>query len=696
MKPLPRESRDTLFLLATIAATLAPHVPNLPSWCTVVAVLILLWRARLAWLCAPLPPRWVLAVVVVAVVALTALTHDPFISREAGITLLVMMLGLKTLELRARRDAFVVFFLGFFVVLTQYLNSQSLLTALWTLLCCWALLSQLVLAHMPNGQPSLRQAASVAARNVLWGLPVMLLLYALFPRLPPLWGMAQEPQARTGLSSELQFGSIGALTHDDSIALRLRFLDEQAPPPQQLLYFRTQVLSNFDGRVWVQNEQSWPADLPGQAVRPQGRPRAYEMLIEPLNLRVLPQLEFSGAQPGAQWPDASVTLTRGAQLQWESPQPVGTRQKLMAMYYPQVRRGPEQFHPMLQADLALPAGLNPRSQRFARELLAQVQSSSPAQTPRAYAQALLAHINGQNYSYTLSPGTYGQNSPHLIDEFWFERRAGFCEHYASAFVVLMRAAGIPARIVTGFQGADEQLQDEHLVVRMSHAHAWAEYWVAGSGWLRADPTAVIAPERVQGRTVRPRGNAWSEALSKVSPALLQRWRYHWELLDYRWKQAVLNYDQTDQLELLQRLGWRSAAVADLLQLVVVGLCSCVAVWGLVLAWRRRDHSPWARLRQSCVRQLQALGLPAQHHQSPRHWAELAQQRWGNDAHELCTLLLELEQARYGASSGAHERPRTLGAVGGLRWCLSLRWSCQRLRQRGDTGRPHTAAASASS
>ena len=254
---LPRDTRDTLFNLAVIGWTIAPHALQLPPWCSAMAAALLLWRAKLSLAGAALPNRWIISALLVLAAGLTLWSERTLLGKEAGITLLVVLMALKTLELRARRDALVVFFLGFFVVLTQFLYSQSLATALWLLVSVWGLLTALVLAHMPVGRPPLRRAGALAARAAGLGVPVMVVLFLLFPRIGPLWGLPQDAGARTGLSGSMRLGGISSIAEDDSIALRVRFFGP--PPSQEQLYFRGPVLSNFDGREWTRLAPTVPA-----------------------------------------------------------------------------------------------------------------------------------------------------------------------------------------------------------------------------------------------------------------------------------------------------------------------------------------------------------------------------------------------------------------------------------------------------
>ena len=242
-----REARDTLFMLALIGWTIAPHLLHLPLWVSGLTGVVLAWRGWLAWRQAPLPGRMAVLALLALAAGLTFAAEKTLVSKDAGVTLLVVLMALKTLELRARRDALVVFFLGFFLVLTTFLYSQSFLTALGTGISVWGWLTALTLAHVPAGRPTIRQAAGLAGRAALIGTPVMVALFLLFPRIGPLWPSANSA-SRTGLSDHLELGSVADLASDDSIAFRIRF-DGRAPAAAQM-YFRGPVLVDTDGREW--------------------------------------------------------------------------------------------------------------------------------------------------------------------------------------------------------------------------------------------------------------------------------------------------------------------------------------------------------------------------------------------------------------------------------------------------------------
>lgn len=641
---LPRDTRDTMFLLVVIGWTVLPHLWHLPAWCSFLTAGVLLWRIRLALNHAPLPGRWVLVAVLMLATALTWWSFRTLLGKEAGVTMLVALMALKTLELRARRDAFVVFFLGFFLVLTQFLYSQTLPVAFAMLVSVWGLLTALVLAHMPVGQPALRQAAALSARCALLGAPIMVLLFVLFPRIGPLWGVPQDGGARTGLSNSMEMGSIATLANDDSVALRVRFLNGDAAPEPATLYFRGPVLTRFDGREWRALPGGVDALRPQRpALRVRGPAVAYEMTLEPLRLAMLPLLEATTTPPQVE----GYRVQQQADLQWRTDRPLAERLRFSAAAYLNFAHGPLDADPSLEAALELPPGANPRTLAWAAALRREARyAEAPAQV---LAAALMEHIRSEGFVYTLTPGTYGDDGGlNAIDEFWLDRRQGFCEHFAAAFVVALRAMGVPARVVTGFQGADPEPLDGYTIVRQSNAHAWAEYWQAGRGWVRADPTAAVAPERiVRSRKLVPEPGLVASALRGVSPALLERLSKGWEVVNNRWNQWVLNYSRGQQIDLLKDMGFKSPNWEDLALALIIALTSLSLAGALWAWWDRRRQDPWVRQLAQVRQALQRLGLAAAPHEAPRALAERVRNRFGAQGDAVVALLAQLEQQRYG-------------------------------------------------
>ena len=645
LKALPRDARDTLFLLLVIGWVVLPQVNHLPWWCTLLAAGMLLWRGWLAALSRRLPSQWWLLVLLAVALTATWFTHRTLLGRDAGVTLIVILLALKTLELRARRDAFVIFFLGFFTMLTNFFFSQSLLTAAAMLVALLGLLTALVNAHMPVGRPPLLQAARTAATMTLLGAPIMAVLFLLFPRFGPLWGIPSDAMSgRSGLSASMQVGNIAALALDDSIAMRIRF--EGAAPSQQDLYFRGPVLSSFDGREWRALQRRFETRISSGLTGPAGlqvagAPVRYEVTLEPNNRPWLFVLDAAARAPAAPGFDMAIT----SELQWVATRPVTDLLRYRAESHTQFRYGPRSAPEVPPEYRELPPGFNPRTLELAGRMLNDPASN--ANGTMGLVTAALQRLRTGGYRYTLEPGVYGE---HTADEFWFDRKEGFCEHIASAFVLLMRAMDIPSRVVTGYQGGDRNPVDDFWTVRQSDAHAWAEVWLEGRGWVRIDPTAAVAPARVGAfeRLQAPRG-ALASAFDAVTPNVSASLRAAWEAINNAWNQRILNYTQSKQLDLLKNLGFESPSWEDL-SYVLIAIVVLVATVGAGLTlWERSQHDPWLRLLAAARKRLLQAGVEVAPASAPRQIATLVSSRFGDAAQPLADWLLKLELQRYSRS-----------------------------------------------
>ena len=669
---LPRDARDTLFLLLVIAWVLAPQATYTPWWTTAFTAGVLLWRAWLACNGQPLPGRWVLGGLLLAAMAATWASHQSFVGRDAGVTLVVLLLALKTLELRARRDAMVVFFLGFFALLANFFQSQSLLLALAMVLGLLGLLTALVNAHMTVGRPPLTQALRTAALLTLWGTPVMVALFLFFPRMAPLWGMpGDELAGRSGLSENMRVGSMASLALDDGIALRLRFEEPQGTPPASTLYFRGPVLSQFDGQLW-QADPSAVLEEPQLQVA--GEPVRYQMTIEPSRR---PWLTLLDAVPQAPvLPQGMGQARMTPQLQWQTQRPITDVVRIAAQSHTDFRHGPLKPTQALRRYTQLPAGSNPRTLALAQQMRADPQLADAP--PRAWIDAALQRLRSGGYVYTLEPGVV--DSVHTADDFWFDSKQGFCEHIASAFAVLMRGMGVPARIVTGYQGGERNPVDGYWTVRNADAHAWTEVWLENEGWVRVDPTGAVSPGRVGQfqRLLAPRGAIAGAVDNFVGAGKLQQLRAFWEAVNNGWNQWVLNYTQSRQLDLLKSLGVQAPSWVDLLRLMgaLAGVAALLWLGWMARANRRTD--PWLKLMEQARRQLRRRGLPADASLPPRalalhlrsHFAGSAQQAQADQAAQvqaLCDWLLQMERQRY-APEGTHSDLPTL-----RRQWKALRW-----------------------
>ncbi len=572
---LPRDKTDTLLLLAAAMLVLAPHTLHLPLWVSAVCAATLAWRAAITVRGTRLPPSLLLLPLAAASMAGVWLTFNTVLGRDAGVAMLVLLVAFKMLEMRARRDLFVVIFLCCFLLLTTFFYAQGIGTALMMALSVVVLLGAQLSFQFTGALPPLRRRLWLGARIVLLALPLAALLFFVFPRMQgPLWGMPDDAAAgRTGMSNSMAPGSMANLAQSDEAAFRVRFLDPA--PPHAQLYWRGVVLGGFDGRSWTQLP---PRRAQGEVV-PVARGRAirHQVTLEPSGQRWLFALDLPLTAPLlAGFPEVAVSPERELAAAY----PIDARVRYAVASNPAYSLQAEAELDDAVRWLALPAGFNPRALAAGEALRAR--------DPLTRVNAVLRGFHADTFVYTLEPPLLGRDS---VDEFLFRTKSGFCEHYASAFVFLMRAAGVPARVVTGYQGGEANPVDGFLTVRQSDAHAWAEVWLAGRGWLRVDPTAAVAPERVrrsQPRAASRKNPFGIEAFGALmnfdigAVPTLARLRYEWGALNTGWNQWVLNYTPQRQRSVVDALADR---LLDLHTLAALALGALL----LALAHARRSR-----------------------------------------------------------------------------------------------------------
>lgn len=597
----PLDTAAIPWLLACALATTAPHAGHQPHWLIAIAAAALTLRAWLWLTQRALPARWLLALCVFAGTAGIWLEYRTIFGRDAGVALLVLFMALKPLEMRLRRDAMVVVMLGFFLLLTHYFYSQSIPTGLW--LIAAATLQTATLVRIFGGAQPAPAIIRRAGLLLVQAVPFMLVMFLFFPRVNgPLWGLPQDAHSsRSGLPETIEPGSIANLVLDGSIAFRARF--DGAPPANAALYWRGPVLDEFDGRRWRTARVAGPP-LPTPEIRARGAQTAYEITLEAHQQRWLLALDAPLALP----PQAVLT----ARMQVFARDPVRQRSRFRLLSATDYRAGIDEAAALLDLARRLPAAGNPQARALAAGWRQQHAS------PQAIAAAALLHFRRENFIYTLQPPLLGENA---IDDFLFTTRRGFCEHYASAFVFLMRAAGVPARVVAGYQGGEANPVDGYVVVRQSDAHAWAEIWIAGEGWRRVDPTAAIAPSRVeQGiATALPAGEPLP-AMARLDLDWLRQLRFRWEAVNNRWNQWVLGYNPDRQRELLRDFGlgdidWRG--MAALLATACGLLLAGIAGWAL---WQRPRQDAVQRLWLAYCRKLQRAGITRENWEGPLAFA----------------------------------------------------------------------------
>ncbi len=593
-----------IWLLVALGLAVAPHAREMPVWLTVLFFTIAVWRGFLALRNRPLPSRWLLLVVAVLAGAGVLIDFRTLFGRDAGVALLVAMSACKLLETRGLRDGVVLVFLGYLLVMSNLLYSQEIPMVAYLFAVVLAMLAAQVMIHRQHAGLGALAPLRLAGKMALQAVPVMLILFILFPRIPgPLWGLPKDAyKGRTGLSDEMMPGTVSELIKSDAVAFRARFTGP-IPPPREL-YWRGPVLWNFDGRRWASGEGS-PRNVP-MPFTPEGAALEYSVILEPSNRIWLFALDLPASLP----PQAGMTPS----FQLLRQQPVNEVYRYSMRSYLKYRTGDLEASERARA-LRLPSWGN----RRARELVAEWRARDAR--PEALVNAGLTLFREQAFYYTLTPPLLGSDS---VDEFLFRTRQGFCEHYASAFVFLMRAAGVPARVVTGYQGGERNTFGDYLIVRQSDAHAWAEIWLEGQGWVRVDPTGAVAPNRVQ------QGLYAAVADAENLPFLIRRggdseWLRQlamgWDSLNNSWNEWVLAYGPDRQKEFLSGLGFGPVDWADMTVAMTValgGFSLLVAGW----RWRRQSsRDPVVRAWQRFCARLARRGLARDAHEGPLAFAE---------------------------------------------------------------------------
>ncbi len=627
-------------LLAVLLVVL-PHLSWLPLW--VPALVVITIGARLMihsgrWSF----PHWsVKAVLVLAACAGLILSFNHQAGPETMVALLVVGLALKLLEVYHRRDALVVLFVTLFVAATAFLFNESVWMAAYILLTVTLVLAALNSIQQSNQSGRYADNLKTALRLQLPAIPFMLVLFFLFPRLEPFWSVTIDSgQGTTGLSDQLSPGDVGKLAQSDELAFRATF-NGAVPPPEQR-YWRSLVLSEFDGRRWSRAEPHLRAQLRPEKLTSLTSGQRYEVIMEASGRPWLVALD----QPLAASAGVRMTPVRTLMLD----QPLERRRQYgvdsVAQY---------QLQPLLTAQegrryLQLPSQGNPQSRALARQLVAESGGEAGE-----VVRLLLARFN-REFIYTLEPGRLGHDS---IDQFLFESKQGYCEHFASATTFLLRSAGIPSRVVAGYQGGEWNPYERYLQVRQYDAHAWVEYWLPEQGWQRLDPTAAVAPERVRSSAqeyFRANERRFSGAGLGMKVGWLRDLRQRYDAFNYAWHRWVLNY-QGQQASLLRDwLGggerWRKILAWLLPTALVFGL----SAWWLLRPRRVRLKDPLERALKHLQQRLETLQMERLPAESVAMWLQRIAEHWPEQRALMLRLAFLDDRQRY--SAHAEQRQRT--------------------------------------
>lgn len=568
---IPRIS--LMWLLIAQALVIIPHLLHVPLWLIGVWLGCAAWRVQVFRMRWSFPNAWVKATLMIGSGFAVYLSRGGLVGLDAAVALLITAFILKLLEVRTRRDALVLIFLGFFTVVTSYLFADSLLAALYSLLPVLALLAALVGLQQSGFARDPLAPLKLASKLLAQAIPLMLLLFVLFPRLEPLWSLPQpKDKGTTGLSSSMTPGDLAELGQSAALAFRARF--DGAIPAQSQLYWRALTLPNFDGRSWSISERFEASEPQWQA---QGESISYSIIMQPSTQPWLFSLDVGSSE------QEDIRLMNDFRLQRRTP--VNRTYQYQATSWPQALRQPQLNQRQQQEFLQLPRTGNQQTRDWAQRLRGQYHDDD------ALVSALLRHFNQEPYHYTLKPPLLGRDS---VDEFLFSSLRGFCAHYAGAMVFTLRAAGIPARVVAGYQGGEINQAGQFVQVRQFDAHAWVEYWQRGQGWRSVDPTFEVAPERIerglqealQDESELFQGDIFSP-LRYQHIAWVNQLRMSWENLNHSWQTKILGYQRDSQQAWLKQ--WFGKVDWQVLGLTLVA--SAALIIALIVLWM---FKPWQR------------------------------------------------------------------------------------------------------
>ena len=592
---------------------LVPHLTRVPIWVLLIYLFTAFWRIMVYQGRWSFPGKLVKAVLAITCFGGVAYSYRTLIGLEPTVALLLAAFALKLIELAERKDAYMVLFLAYFVCVTEFLFSQELLVTLYMLFAVLIVTTSLVAMHQPGQDAFTRTTLRRAGVMLGQAFPLMIALFFIFPRIGPLWSVPLKSHAaKSGVSDFMSPGDISNLSLSDEVAFRVQF--EGEVPARRQLYWRGLVFSRLQGDAW--RSLRW-YEVPGgerRPVRPQvtGDPVDYSIIIEPT------QQNWLYAMPYARSPDRGIVPTNDFRL--ASPIEIQDQKRYEVRSWPGVTMEPELSDWRAEVETELPLYGNPRARELAATMYAQAGND-----PLRFTGAVLDMFRQQDFYYTLQPPLLGNNP---MDDFLFETRRGFCEHYAAAFAFMMRAAGVPARVVAGYQGGEVNPINGTVIVHQFDAHAWNEVWFPQRGWIRVDPTGAIAPDRIEyglEQALLQEGSFL--ATSPLSPlrfrniAWINRMRLQLDAITYSWQRLVLHYDSERQFQLLNKyLG--EVSPSRIAMVLVSGwvLVLIPVAFSLLRHSRGRRLDPATRMYRDFCDKLQRVHLRRDRNEAPGSYA----------------------------------------------------------------------------
>ncbi len=614
---ISRSMQTLLWLLASLTVTFALLAINLESWIPACFIVFAAWRYLIEKHNWSYPKMWVRLPMTIAGGLAILGFYGSFLGRDASVSLFLVMLAFKLLETKSKRDYIVMVILGYFLTVNVLLFTQAIWVFFAMLAAFLGLTACLISATHINSQLSFKVQSNLAGMMLLQAVPIMLVLFVLFPRIPgPLWGIPKDAYSgMTGLSDSMEPGSINSLSLSSKTAFRVEF--KSAIPPNNQLYWRGPVMWHQEGRKWQMTSNQRP--LPLESLEVSGASTDYTITLEPHNRNWLLLLDMpTDLPPNAISKHDRQVLTR---------EPVRTRIRYEGHSHTHYVLGETLSDHERTLALQLLEDENPKTHLLAQKWLDEKKP------PEEIIKAALTMFREQPFIYTLAPPLLGREP---VDDFLFNTRRGFCEHYASSFVYLMRAAGVPARIVTGYQGGELNPNGNYLIVRQSDAHAWAEVWLEKKGWVRVDPTAAVSPDRIEyGISSSVADSALLPLLARRDYPMLKNIYLNWDAINNGWNQWVLGYDEKKQLSLLKKLLGKKIVWEDI-GLILVG---AMIVLMLILSYFLLHNKAVVLdpLRKAYLRFLKKLakaGLVKASHEGVLDFAERAATQLPDSARDI--------------------------------------------------------------
>jgi len=637
---MKNESAIIIPIIGALVVAIAPHTPGLPLWINVWCLLMwgyMLVRLKTGW---PMPGTMVRYALTFAGILGLMLTYSISLGSDAFVGLLALMAAIKPFEMPTHRHRMITILLTYFIIITSLFRSESMFIVLYMFFSVFVTTLALVRINAP--QVRFRENLNLTGTILAQAIPLMVLLFLLFPRLPgSLFGLTDRSMGVSGFSERMSPGSVSSLVQDQTTAFRAEFKNTRPTPDQ--LYWRGILFQEFDGKSWIPKNSPQtrisPSGVPGEAID-------YTILLEPHNSTWLMALDLPIKGPS--WARLAMDHTLTSQ------RPV--KQKIKYRATSIIPNPSEKSYPGLtgaQEGIDRPGDKTnsqdfTSSKKMARAIIAKAGNKNPRARVLAYtiadhattvtekAQLLLAYFRENQFVYTLNPPL---TKDHPIDDFLLESKKGYCEHYASAFAFMMNVLGVPARVVGGYLGGELNPYGNYLIIRQSYAHAWAEIFDPAKGWIRIDPTAAVAPERIQ---TNPDGSSSSQGAFSGAMGFSRKLQFALDAVNLRWEAWFTGYSYFEQQALLEKLGLGKRngfpGVAGILSLItLLGLAIFFGFIFWLFRSKKTGPDPIQKTYTLFCRRLDRLGLPKIPSQGPVDFAKMCAEKAPNLTLEITAI-----------------------------------------------------------